>query len=39
MTIARAQLVNASLTGWYFCVTSCVRRAISLIEEHHNRKG
>jgi hypothetical protein len=32
MAIARAQLVDASLTRWYHCVTRCVRRAFLLGE-------
>jgi hypothetical protein len=27
MTMARAHLVNPSVTRWYHCVTRCVRRA------------
>ena len=38
MTIVRAQLVDASLTRWYHCVTRCVRRAFLLGEGDHNRK-
>ena len=38
MAIARAQLVDLSLTRWYHCVTSCVRRAFLLGEGDHNRK-
>ena len=38
MAIARAQLVDVSLTRWYHCVTRCVRRAFFLGEGDHNRK-
>ena len=38
MAIARAQLVDVSLTRWYHCVTRCVRRAFLLGEGDHNRK-
>ena len=38
MAIARAQLVDVSLTRWYHCVTRCVRRAFSLGEGDYNRK-
>ncbi len=38
MTIARAQLVDASVTRWYHCITRCVCRAFLLGEESHNRK-
>jgi hypothetical protein len=37
MTIARAQLVDASLTRWCHCVTRCVRRVFPLGEGDHNR--
>ena len=38
MAIARAQLVDLSLTRWYHCVTRCVRRASLLGEGDHDRK-
>jgi hypothetical protein len=38
MAIARAQLVDVSLTRWYHCVTRCVRRAFLLGDGVHNRK-
>ena len=42
MTMARAHLVNPSVTRWYHCVTRCVRRAFLLTEEQseepRNRK-
>jgi hypothetical protein len=38
MTIARAHLIDPSLTRWYHCVTRCVRRAYLLGDEEHNRK-
>ena len=38
MTIARAHLIDPSLTRWYHCVTRCVRRAFLLGDEEHNRK-
>jgi hypothetical protein len=38
MTIARAQLVDVSLTRWYQWITRFVRRAYLLGEEDHNRK-
>ena len=38
MTIARAQLVDTSLTRWYHCVTRCVRKAFLLGEGDNNRK-
>jgi hypothetical protein len=38
MTIARAHLVDASLTRWYYRVTRCVRRTFFLGEGDHNRK-
>ena len=39
MAIARAQLVDASLTRWHHCVTRCVRHAYLLGEGDHNRKA
>ena len=40
--MARAHLVNPSVTRWYHCVTRCVRRAFLLTEERaeepRNRK-
>jgi hypothetical protein len=30
MTIARAHLIDPSMTRWYHCVTRCVRRAYLL---------
>jgi hypothetical protein len=38
MAIARAQLVDVSLTRWYHCVTRCVRRAFLLGEGDYNRR-
>jgi REP element-mobilizing transposase RayT len=39
MTIARAHLVDPSVTRWYHCVTRCVRRAFLLSEGMIDRKG
>ncbi len=38
MTLARAHLVDPSVTRWYHCVTRCVRRALLLAEGTCNRK-
>jgi REP element-mobilizing transposase RayT len=38
MTIARAHLVDPSVTRWYHCVTRCVRRALLLGEGPYDRK-
>ena len=38
MAIARAHLVDVSITRWYHCITRCVRRAFLLGEEPHRRK-
>ena len=38
MTMARAHLVDISITRWYHCITRSVRRAFLLGEEPHIRK-
>jgi REP element-mobilizing transposase RayT len=38
MAIARARLVDTSLTRWYHCITRCVRRAFLLGEGDQNRR-
>ena len=38
MTMARAHLVDVSVTRWYHCITRCVRRAFLLGEGPENRK-
>jgi len=38
MAIARAQLVDTSLTRWYHCVTRCVRKAFVLGEGDNDRR-
>ena len=39
MTMARAHLVDVSVTRWYHCVTRCVRRALLLGEAPWNRQS
>jgi hypothetical protein len=39
MTIARAQLIDPSVSRWYHCVTRCVRRAPLLAEGSFDRKA
>jgi REP element-mobilizing transposase RayT len=39
MAIARAHLVDVSVTRWYHCITRCVRRALLLGEGPTNRKA
>jgi hypothetical protein len=36
MTIARAHLIDPSLTRWYHCVTRCERRAYVPGDQEHN---
>ncbi len=38
MAIARAKIVDLSVTRWYHCVTRCVRRAFLLGEGSYDRK-
>jgi len=38
MAIARAHLVDPSVTRWYHCITRCVRRAFLLGEGTGDRK-
>ncbi len=37
VTIARAHLIEPSVTRWYHCVTRCVRRAFLLGEGENDR--
>ena len=39
VTIARAHLIEPSVTRWYHCVTRCVRRAFLLGEGPNDRSG
>ena len=38
MTIARAHLVDPTVSRWYHCVTRCVRRAFLLSKGQQDRK-
>ena len=38
MTIARAHLVDPTVSRWYHCITRCVRRAFLLSEGEQERK-
>jgi REP element-mobilizing transposase RayT len=38
MTLARAHLVDVSVTRWYHCVTRCVRRAFLLNDGEFDRR-
>ncbi|MHC5536985.1 transposase [Singulisphaera rosea] len=38
MTMARAHLVDPTVTRWYHCITRCVRRAFLLGDPEHGRK-
>jgi hypothetical protein len=38
MARSRAQFVDAAVTGWYHCITRCVRRAHFLCEGLVDRK-
>jgi REP element-mobilizing transposase RayT len=38
MTMARAQLIDLTVTRWYHCMSRCVRGAFLLGDQEHNRK-